>query len=107
MKLIPFNDDVNMQTNPYITATATVNNFDIENRTFTMTPNQYIVLTHSTSPFPVHAQFADSSSKKRWGMEGPKVAVGSSITIGGTLVLAAIFPLLQSVRPLSSNLKTT
>jgi hypothetical protein len=86
MKLIPFDsDDINMETNPYITVTGNVNTFDHENRTFTMTPTQYVILTHTNSPFPVHAHFSDSSSKKRWGAEGPKVAIGSNITLGGTL----------------------
>ena len=74
-----------METNPYITITGNVNKFDHDNRTFTMTPTQYIVLTHSTSAFPVHAYFTDSNSKKRWGPEGPKVTVGSTVTLGGTL----------------------
>ena len=36
-------------------------------------------------PFPIKAHFADSGSKKRWGNEGPKVVVGSTITIEGSL----------------------
>jgi len=36
-----------------------------------MTPNQYIVLTHSSLPFSIHVHFANSTSKKRWGPEGP------------------------------------
>lgn len=74
-----------MQINPYITITGNVSKFDTEERSFTMTPTQYIVLTHSVSPFPIHAHFADSNSKKRWGADGPKVAVGSTITLGGFL----------------------
>ena len=74
-----------MQTNPYITVTSNVSKFDVDNRTFTMTPSQYIVLTHSTSALPIKAHFTDSNSKKRWGPEGPKVTVGSTITLGGTL----------------------
>ena len=74
-----------MQTNPYITVTGNVSKFDIDNRSFTMTPTQYVVLTHSNLPFPIHAQFADSDSKKRWGADGPKVTVGTTITLGGTL----------------------
>ena len=50
-----------------------------------MTPTQYIILTHYTSPFPIHAHFTDSASKKRWGADGPKVAIGSNITLGGSL----------------------
>ena len=84
-KLIPFDGDANLETNPYITVTGCVSKFDSENRSFTMTPTQYIILTHSTSPFPIHADFADSTSKKRWGTEGPRVVVGSSITFGGFL----------------------
>ena len=74
-----------METNPYITATGTVTKFDSGDHTFTMTPSQYVILTHTTSPFPIHAHFADSDSKKRWGAEGPRVAIGSSITLGGSL----------------------
>jgi hypothetical protein len=85
MKIIPFDGDVNMQTTPYITITGTVSKFDTEDCTFTMAPTQYVILTHTTSPFPIHAHFADSNSKKRWGAEGPKVAVGSTITLGGSL----------------------
>lgn len=84
-KLIPFDGDVNMQTNPYITITGTVTKFDTDDRSFAMTPTQYVILTHTNSPFPIQAHFADSSSKKRWGAEGPKVAVGSTITLGGLL----------------------
>jgi hypothetical protein len=84
-QFIPFNEDVNIQINPYITVTGNVTKFDTENRSFTMTPTQYILLTHTTSPFPIHAHFADSNSKKRWGADGPKVTVGSTITFGGTL----------------------
>jgi hypothetical protein len=74
-----------MQNNPYITVTGNVTKFDVEDRTFTMTPSQYIVLTHTQSPFPIHASFMDSNSKKRWGADGPKATVGSTISIGGPL----------------------
>jgi hypothetical protein len=74
-----------MQNNPYITVTGNVTKFNPEDHTFTMTPTQYIVLTHTTSSFPIHAHFTDSTSKKRWGADGPKVAVGSTITLGGFL----------------------
>ena len=74
-----------METNPYITVTGTVTNFDVDDHTFTMTPSQYVVLTHSSLPFPIHAHFANWSSKKRWGPEGPKVTVGTTITFGGVL----------------------
>ena len=84
-KLIPFEGDANMETNPYITITGNVTKFDIDDRSFNMTPSQYIILTHTTSPFPIHANFADSGSKKRWGAEGPKVAIGSTITLAGSL----------------------
>lgn len=85
LKLIPIEGDVDMETNPYITVTGTVTNFNAEDHTFTMTPNQYIVLTHSSLPFPIHGHFANWDSKKRWGPEGPKVTVGSTITFGGLL----------------------
>jgi hypothetical protein len=84
-QLIPFDGDLDMQNNPYITVTGTVTRFDVEERTFTMTPSQYIVLIHTMSPFPIHAHFVDSNSKKRWGAEGPKAIVGSTVTIGGSL----------------------
>jgi hypothetical protein len=74
-----------MQTSPYITITGNISKFDTDDRSFTMTPTQYIVLTHTVSPFPIHGHFADSNSKKRWGADGPKVAVGSTITLGGFL----------------------
>lgn len=74
-----------METNPYITITGTVAKFDIEHRSFTMAPTQYVVLSHSNSPFPIHAHFADSDSKKQWGPEGPRVTVGTTITLGGSL----------------------
>ena len=74
-----------MQTNPFINITGCVTKFDIEDPSFTMSPTQYIILTHSTSSFPIHAHFADSNSKKRWGTDGPKVTVGSTITLGGSL----------------------
>ena len=74
-----------METNPYIMVTGTVTSFDAENHMFAMTPNQYIVLTHSSLPFPINAHFADCESKKRWGSEGPKVTMGSTITFGGLL----------------------
>lgn len=74
-----------METNPYINVTGNVTTFDTENRTFTMSPTQYIILTHTTSPFPIHAHFIDSDSKKRWGAEGPRVTIGSTITLGGSL----------------------
>jgi hypothetical protein len=62
-----------------------VTTFDANYHTFTMTPTQYIGLIHGSSPFPIHAHFVDWESKKRWGPNGPKVAVGSSITFGGSL----------------------
>jgi hypothetical protein len=74
-----------MKTNPHITITGSVTKFDQEERSFTMNPTQYVILTHATAPFPIHANFADSGSRKRWGAEGPKVAIGSSVTIGGSL----------------------
>ena len=80
IKFIPIEGDVNIEINPYITVTG-----DAEDHTFAMTPNQYIVLTHSSLPFPIHTHFANWDSKKRWGPEGPKVAVGSTITFGGLL----------------------
>jgi hypothetical protein len=84
-QLIPFDGDANMQTNPHVTITGTVTKFDYDDRSFTMTPTQYIILTHTTAPFPIHGHFADSGSKKRWGADGPKLTVGSSITLGGSL----------------------
>ena len=74
-----------MQSNPYITITGNVSHFDSDERSFTISPSQYIILTHTAAPFPIHAHFADTNSKKRWGPEGPKVAVGSTITLGGSL----------------------
>ena len=74
-----------MQTNPYITVTRCVTTFNVKDRSFTISPTQYIALTHTPSPFPIHAHFADSSSKKRWGSDGPKVTVGSTVTLGGLL----------------------
>ena len=85
IKLIPIEGDVNMETNPYITVTGTVTSFNADDHTFTMTPHQYIVLTHSSLPFPIHAHFANWDSKKRWGPDGPKVTVGSTVTFGGLL----------------------
>jgi len=85
MKLIPIEGDVNMENNPYITVTGTVASFNADDHTFAMTPSQYIVLTHSSLPFPIHAHFANWDSKKRWGPDGPKVTVGSTITFGGLL----------------------
>ena len=83
-QLIPIDGDVNMEINPYISVTGNVTSFNVDDRTFTMTPSQYTVLTHTQSPFPIHGTFIDSSSKKRWGPDGPKVAVGSTISIGGS-----------------------
>ena len=74
-----------MQTNPYITVTGCVTRFNVEDRSFTISPTQYIALTHTASPFPIHAHFADSSSRKRWGSDGPKVTVGSAVTLGSLL----------------------
>lgn len=74
-----------MQTNPYITITGNVSQFDSEDRSFTITLTQYIILTHTASPFPIRAHFADTNSKKRWGPDGPKVVVGSTITLGSSL----------------------
>ena len=72
-----------METNPFITVTGTVSSFDADEHTFTMSPNQYIVLSRTSLPFPIYAHFANSSSTKRWGPHGPKVFVGSTITFGG------------------------
>ena len=74
-----------METNPYITITGSVTKFNSKTQSFTMTPTQYVVLTHSTSPFLIHADFSDSTSKKRWGAEGLRVAVRSSMALGGSL----------------------
>ena len=59
MKLIPIEGDMNIETNPYIIMTGTVASFNADDHTFAMTPNQYIVLTHSSLPFPIHAHFAN------------------------------------------------
>ena len=74
-----------METNPFITVTGTVTSFNADEHTFTISPTQYIVLSRTSLPFPIHAHFANSSSTKRWGSEGPKVFVGSTITFGGLL----------------------
>ena len=74
-----------MQTNPYITITSNVSQFDADEHSFTITPTQYIILTYTASPFPTHAHFADTNSKKRWGADGPKVTVGFTITSGSSL----------------------
>ena len=74
-----------METNPFITVTGTVTSFNADERTFTICPNQYIVLSRTSLPFPIHAHFANSSSTKRWGSDGPKVFVGTTITFGGLL----------------------
>jgi len=84
-KLILLDNDVDMKVNPYITVAGTIASFDSEDHTFTMTPTQYIGLIHASSGFPIHAHFVDRESKKRWGSNGPKVAVGSTITFGGFL----------------------
>ena len=84
-KLILLDDDVDMKVNPYITVAGTIASFDSEDHTFTMTPTQYIGLIHASSGFPIHAHFVDRESKKRWGSNGPKAAVGSTITFGGFL----------------------
>ena len=65
--------------------TGNVSHFDSDERLFTISPSQYIILTHTAAPFSIHAHFADTNSKKRWGPEGLKVAVGSTITLGGSL----------------------
>ena len=72
-----------MESNPYISVTGTITTLYANHHTFAMTPNQYIVLTHSSLPFPIHLHFANWDSKKRWGPDGPKVTVGSTITFGG------------------------
>ena len=72
-----------METNPFITITGTVTSFDADEHTFTMSPNQYIVLSRTSLPFPIYTHFANSSYTKRWGSQGPKVFVGSTITFGG------------------------
>ena len=74
-----------METNPFVTVTGTVTSFDADEHTFTVSPTQYIVLSRTSLPFPIHAHFANSSSTKRWGSEGPKVFVGSTVTFGGLL----------------------
>lgn len=50
-----------------------------------MAPTQYVILSHSNSFFSIHAYFSDSDSKKRWGPEGPRVTVGTTITLGRSL----------------------
>ena len=72
-----------METNPFISVTGTITSFDADEHTFTMSPNQYIVLSRTSLPFPIYAHFANSSSTKRWGSQGPKVFVRSTITFGG------------------------
>ena len=67
IKLIPFKDDIDMQTNPYITITGNVSHFDTDDRSFTISPSQYIILTHTTAPFPIHTHFADTNLKKKVG----------------------------------------
>jgi hypothetical protein len=59
--------------------------FNSEDRSFMMTPTQYIVLNHTTSAFPIHAHFANTDLKKRWGMKGPRVSIGSTVTFSGLL----------------------
>ena len=50
-----------------------------------MTPKQYIVLTHSYSILLIHGHFGNWCTNKRWGADGPKVTVGTTITFGGFL----------------------
>ena len=83
MKLIPIDGGMNMEINPYITVTRTVAQFNADDHSFTMTPNQYTVLTHSYSVLPIHGHFGDWHSNKRWGTDGPKVTVGTTITFDG------------------------
>lgn len=77
IKLIPIKEDVNMETNPYITMTGTVTRFDADDHTFAMMLNQYIVLTHSLLPFPIYAHFTNWDSKKRWGPDGSTITFGN------------------------------
>ena len=72
-----------MEINPYITVTGTIAQFNADDRSFTMTPNQYTVLAHSYSVLPIHGHFGDWHSNKRWGTDGPKVTVGTTVTFGG------------------------
>lgn len=84
VKIVLLHDDTDAKISPHITVTGTISSFNTDDRTFTMSPSQYTVLQHTTSAFPIHAHFADPESK-RWGDNGPKVTVGSTITFGGFL----------------------
>lgn len=74
-----------MKVSPYVTVGGTVSNFNPDNHAFTITPTQYIALSHTSSAFPIHGHFIDSDSKKRWGSNGPKAAAGSTVAFGGFL----------------------
>ena len=67
IKLIPIEGNMNMEINPYVSVTGTVDQFNAKDHTFTMTPNQYIVLTHSYSVLPIdaHVTFCQLGFKKK------------------------------------------
>jgi hypothetical protein len=69
---------VNMKINPYGTVSGTVTMIHANDRAFTITPCQYIMLTPSASPFLMHAQLADITSNSC-------KSVGPTITFDGTL----------------------
>ena len=68
-KLIPFDGEVNMETNPYITITGSVTKFDSEDRSFTMTPTQYVILTHTQHHLFQYMHISQTALLKRDGAQ--------------------------------------
>jgi len=73
IKLIPIEGDVDMETNPYITATGTVTSFDAENHTFAMTPNQYMgrSLPCPLIPHGIHVESIWNPCCSTWNLPIP------------------------------------
>lgn len=76
-------ENTNIRRNPYIVASGITENFDSANLTFTLTPSQYINLSHTVLDCPLSC-FIDSESKK-WKTKKPMPITGSTISITGML----------------------
>jgi len=68
---------------PYVIASGITISYDNTNFTFSMTPTQYLNLSHSALPFPIFS-FIDPESAK-WKNKKPVPSTGSTISIGGFL----------------------
>ena len=81
---ILFTESTNIHHNPYVVASGITRESDPTNLTFSLTPSQFVNLSHSVLDCPLSCYIDPESGK--WGIKKPLPVIGSTISISGFLM---------------------